>query len=780
MQAKQKIKIFNIYNMIFLIIALVLLSVILGIIKIKNDKEKSYFEENKHLLTIAYKSTIAKYNYFTAHLYSNEIMNQNNLLLFYKASHAKDEKERRYYKGMLFRALYPTYEKIKKEGIRQLHFHLPNNESFLRFHKPSKFGDNLSFSRPSVKFVNEHKKSISLFETGRVVSGFRNIFPVTYKNEHLGSVEISVSLKAMLNSLNSLYKDKDFTFIFYKKLINSKLFKEQKHLYSDSAISHSFVQEDSTSILSDSPKPLNDLQAKINKQLLKDSKLQKTLENGKTYSTLVNISNQYYEVSFLPMKGVHNNIEGYLVSYGEAKNISLVERHFKYLLIFVIVVFTLILLAIQIIKRKSKALEEEKAWFSRISDSLGDGLYVMNNDSLIEYINPKACDILGYSKEELLGKSAHHIFHAHKSNKKIPLKDCPILKAVKEFGYIETISEYFLKKDGTKIPVEINSRNTLKDEKEQVVTIFKDITVKKALEDKMRLLTKALESSANTVMITDKLAKIEWVNKAFEKLTGYHSVEAIGKTPAQLTKSEKHSNNFYKNMWQTILSKQAWKSEIINKRKDGSLYYEEMSITPVLDNNQEIQNFIAIKQDISARKEREKSIEHFAHYDSLTNLPNRRLFINHMALTLKTLTREQKSLAILFLDLDKFKILNDTQGHDAGDEVLQKVSKRITKVLREQDIVARLGGDEFIILLDDLPYQYVQSQVNCEVISNKILKSLKEPYKLKKCIYNLSASIGVYILNNSNESIDDIIKKADIALYQAKAKGRNTFSIYSE
>ena len=770
----------NLCNILIVIILILAVASIAGLFKVKQMQLESYFNENKKSMDTAFKATIQKYNFFSDHLLKNGIITEKNLSLLDKSINEEDEDERRYYKGMFYRNLWPYYKDLKKYGIRQLHFHLKDNTSFLRFHHVSTFGDDLSIIRPTVSFVNEHKKPISLFETGPVVSGMRNVFPLIYNERYLGSVEISITLKSILDSLEELYVSKEFAFMLNKELINSKIFAIQKHLYTDSLISDNFVQEDSNCVLEDSPKPLSANQIQLNKKLYKNKELQIALSERKPYSTLVNLNEDYYNVSFLPMLGLNKNVEGYLVSYEKVQLLPFSLTKFDWILALIIVVFSFMLIFVLIIKRKSNELQEEKNWFTNISNSLGEGLFVMNKDSIISYINPEACKILGYSKEELIGKNAHSMIHAHHSHTAPPLEQCPILLAVKEFGYISTKEESFRRKDGSEISVELNSKEIYRNKSQQMVTIFQDISVQKALEERMRLLTKALESSANAVIITDNQANIEWANSAFEILTGYKITEVLGKTPKELIKSGKQDQQFYQDMWDTILSKKPWKGEIINKRKDGSLYYEELSITPVLNANKEIQNFISIKQDISDRKENEKNIKHFAYYDHLTDLPNRRLFTNHLKHILKSLDREKKFLAILFLDLDKFKILNDTQGHDAGDELLKIVSQRLLYSLRSQDFVARLGGDEFVVILDDLPNNYEQSLANCVNIAEKLLVSLRKPYELQNCVYHASASIGIYIIDNQNESIDEMIKKSDTALYESKTKGRDTYSIYME
>ena len=310
------------------------------------------------------------------------------------------------------------------------------------------------------------------------------------------------------------------------------------------------------------------------------------------------------------------------------------------------------------------------------------------------------------------------------------------------------------------------------------MNINQDLSIKKELESKQTMLEVALNSCSDSIVITDKYACVIWANPAFEKLTGYKLEEVKGKSPHDFTKSGMQSAEFYEDMWNTILNKQPWKGELINKKRDESLYNEELSITPILDFKGDIEYFIAIKQDITEKKNKEKEVEYFANYDFLTNLPNRRMFDAHFRKVLDSLENNQKYLALLFLDLDKFKLLNDSKGHDYGDLLLKEFSSRLKKSIRNIDFVARLGGDEFVIILDNLSNDIINAKNICEKISSKIVENTREKFILDDYEYNTSTSIGVYIFNDFSESMDNIIKKSDEALYDAKKSGKDRYSIF--
>jgi diguanylate cyclase (GGDEF)-like protein/PAS domain S-box-containing protein len=765
---------------IFIFITIISLSSILYISKQKDDRLTGYYQENIEKLEVAYSASINTYQLIANMIYNSNITKPEHLKTLYQAFTAQDENKKRYYKGLFYKELYPIYEEIQKLGIRQLHFQLPDNSSFLRFHNPARFGDDLTIHRPSVAYVNKTKKPITVFETGRVVSGFRNLFPVSYQDIYLGSVEISSSVKSIVNSMNSLLPEHEFIFLLKADLINHKIFHSQDYLYSKSILNENFVQEDSNAILEDSPTPLSTTAKRINQLLMQDSNIKNLMSENKKFAQLIALENSYYNVIFLPVFGMQNKLEGYLVSYDYAQNMPPIVNLLPWIIAAIAITYIISLFLLIGLGKKSQELSEQKNWFLDVTESLGDGLYVVDIHANIIYINPKACEILEYPQEELLGKSAHYIFHCHEENEHLPLEECPIFKSVAEDGYKQSLHETFKTKSGNTVWVELTSKALYKDGCiYQIITSFKDVTIRKRLEDKMKLLTKALESSSDAIILTDKDAFIEWANPAFETLTGYRLTEVLGKKPKEFISSGKQSAQFYKDLWDTILAKRPWSGEIINKRKDGSFYYEELRITPVLDAHKNIKNFIAIKQDISERKEKEKNIEHFAYYDFLTSLPNRRLFSEHLGQISKSLVREKRYIALMLIDLDKFKTLNDTLGHDYGDELLKEVAIRLQSKVRENDIVARLGGDEFVVILDNLlPYEE-EAKESCKKIAEKLLATTKEPFILKDKRYNTSISIGIYLFNESDRGIEHTIKKADIALYEAKGKGRNTFCFFN-
>jgi diguanylate cyclase (GGDEF)-like protein/PAS domain S-box-containing protein len=293
-------------------------------------------------------------------------------------------------------------------------------------------------------------------------------------------------------------------------------------------------------------------------------------------------------------------------------------------------------------------------------------------------------------------------------------------------------------------------------------------------QQQVMLLSTALSATANGVFITDNSGRIQWLNKAFTALTGFGERETLGLTP-NILNSKKQGLSFFQKMWQDILRGEVWRSEMVNRRRDGSEFFVRQTITPIRDAQGQLSHFIAIMEDISAEKEAEARIEHMAHYDSLTNLPNRALFIDRLRQTLASTRRNNHPGALMFLDLDRFKSVNDTLGHHAGDLLLQLVAARLKASVRESDTVARLGGDEFTVILPEISDEHAAAKV-----AEKIIEDFSTPFDLEGLPVSMSTSIGIAMFSRMISDDDEILKRADTAMYVAKDQGRNTFSFFTQ
>ena len=285
----------------------------------------------------------------------------------------------------------------------------------------------------------------------------------------------------------------------------------------------------------------------------------------------------------------------------------------------------------------------------------------------------------------------------------------------------------------------------------------------------IRLLSMALTSAANAVLVTDNQGRIQWINAAFTRLSGYSAEETIGQSP-RILKSGQQEQAYYQTLWQTINSGEVWSSETVEKSKNGSLYTVMQTITPLLDESGKITHFIAIHEDITNQKRTQERIQHMAQYDSLTDMPNRALFYDRLCQAVNLAKRSKVGLALLFLDLDRFKQVNDTLGHHVGDMLLKSVAERLRQCVRESDTAARLGGDEFTVLLYDL-----REREDIGRVAEKIIESISMPYELEGHDIHIGVSIGIARFSDDTENEDKLMKLADKAMYAAKSAGRNTY-----
>jgi diguanylate cyclase (GGDEF)-like protein/PAS domain S-box-containing protein len=260
-------------------------------------------------------------------------------------------------------------------------------------------------------------------------------------------------------------------------------------------------------------------------------------------------------------------------------------------------------------------------------------------------------------------------------------------------------------------------------------------------------------------------------------MTGYSAEEAVGQKPS-LLKSGHHEEQFFCDMWEALNRDRYWHGEIWNRRKDGEVHLDWLTITAVTNTEGQVTNYVSGFSDITQHKKDEAAIHSLAFYDPLTGLPNRRLLIDRLLHTIAGSTRHQYHGAILFIDLDNFKNLNDTRGHSIGDLLLVEVASRLQACVREGDTVARLGGDEFVVILEELGEQATQAAAQSEAVGDKILASISQPYLLKVCEYHCSASIGISLFRNPEITVDELLKRSDTAMYKAKSAGRNTLRFY--
>ena len=396
------------------------------------------------------------------------------------------------------------------------------------------------------------------------------------------------------------------------------------------------------------------------------------------------------------------------------------------------------------------------------------GIFQYDTNLVITYCNERFADILRNSIDDIVG-----------SNVKT-LKDQSILSALINALKGEMVlyeGQYRASPGDAGIWIDLSCAPSRDAAKRIVggVAIIRDITERKQAEEMLRISAIAFESHS-PMIVTAPNSVILRVNQAFTKLTGYSAEEVLGQTP-HLLSSGRHGKSFFKDMWGTLKKTGHWQGEIWNRRKNGLIVAEWLTIAAVAAPDGSITHFVGTFSNIIENKDALAEIHRLAYYDPLTHLPNRRLLQDRLGQELAAATRNKLYGAILFLDLDNFKTLNDTRGHDAGDQLLVEVARRLRATVREGDIVGRLGGDEFVVFLADLSAEAEVAAMLTKQVGLKLLDTLAQPYNFDGYEFHCTASIGIRLFRNQ-EAVEELLRHADLAMYQAKTAGRNTLRFF--
>ena len=375
--------------------------------------------------------------------------------------------------------------------------------------------------------------------------------------------------------------------------------------------------------------------------------------------------------------------------------------------------------------------------------------------------------IVGRRPDEIVGRLFSEMFVP---SERVRLAN--LVKHAESSGYV-SYETLVLRNDAVPVPVQVDTVAIQGSDglPSYRVGTVRDITVSKQVESELRVAAVAFESQEG-MLITDAHNVILRVNRAFTELTGYSAEEVVGQTP-RLFKSGRHDAAFYRSMWECINGTGVWRGEIWDRKKNGAVFPTLLTISAVVGANGAVTHYVGAHFDITERKKAEAKINALAFYDQLTGLPNRTLMLDRLKQALSSSSRNGSQGALLLIDLDHFKTLNDTRGHDVGDSLLKQVSQRLSLCVREGDTVARLGGDEFMVILTGLDPIQEEAASDIESVTEKILTSLRQGYQIGGLAHRSTASMGVALFKDDAVGVDALMKQADLAMYKAKTAGRN-------
>ncbi|MDA8233133.1 MAG: EAL domain-containing protein [Magnetospirillum sp.] len=423
--------------------------------------------------------------------------------------------------------------------------------------------------------------------------------------------------------------------------------------------------------------------------------------------------------------------------------------------------------------RVDQELRRSEARFRAVFANAGVGVVLIQPDGHFVEVNRAFSATLGYGEAELKAMTIRDLVHPED----VAREDEAAAEMADGKRDSYTLQQRYRTRDGRIVWGRITV-TAVRDEETQdirfLVGVMEDVTDRKRLEDHLRLSATVFENTGEGLFITDAERRIIHVNRAFTEITGYQPEDVLGRNPSILA-SGRHGPDFYARMWQALDAKGKWQGEIWDRRKSGEMFAGWQNIAAVRGGGGGVVNYVAVISDITSRKEVEERLSYAANHDPLTRLPNRTLFQERLSRALARAGRSRNIVALLFIDLDRFKLVNDTFGHLAGDMLLQQVAERVNRAIRQGDTVARLSGDEFVVILEDLA-----DPRDSAMVAQKILRLLAEPFDLDGRSATISSSIGVALYPADAGDAQSLVKLADEAMYKAKRIGRNNCQFHSE
>jgi diguanylate cyclase (GGDEF)-like protein/PAS domain S-box-containing protein len=682
-----------------------------------------------------------------------------------KKANTTDKTKQAKLRNQLYHQFIRSFKNLEPKGIRTLQFILPDGRSFLRFDHPDQYGSHILNKRPILQQVLKGFPQNNLLENDPSCLCYYFAFPINDEQEIVGIIEFMVPFDTIRYSLaNNAGFNTHHQLILWRDLFGpTSDLKPQKQIRSFS------VNQGSSAEPAIDKDPQQSILSKIETQLSANPQVWQQLKQGNDYSTEICLqSNHCYVVSLNAIPNSHQHNVGYILSYTAMKTTRFLRS--SHLTLFLLGAL-LILITLYLFHRWLQTTQRLRT----ITDHMAEGMYVIDISGKILYVNPTACLVLDYKKYQLLGQFAHDKFHCQPDGIPLASQNYELLHHTMQGEQYNSDGEHFKCRNGNIIRVSVVSSPFWNAHRlSGSVVLFRDITQDYEIKKRQQRSEVALSTLAEGVMVTNARGDIEAVNRAFSEITGYEEHEVLGKKP-NILKSGHHDETFYTTLWSQLISKGRWEGEIWNRRKNGQIYPEFLRITSVTDKEGKVTDYVATFSDVTEKRQHEQQLQKLAYTDPLTQLHNRAAFVEMFERVLAHAERHGTRCALLYLDLDRFKKINDTLGHMFGDKLLIEIAKRLNQAVRVDDEVARLGGDEFIVLLEDIHQDNAPARV-----ARKIVSLLGQPIQLDPHILHVTTSVGIAIYPQDGQDTNTLLKNADAAMYMAKREGRNGFHYFTE
>lgn len=714
----------------------------------------------------------------------------------------------------LLRVAAPLYLKVFRQenpDFALFHFHTPDNRSFLRLHQPALFGDDLAASRPMVVEANRSRKQQAGFDLIKEGLFYRVVQPVTYRGNHVGTVEFGIRLNHLLSQMGNergvhtaLLIDpamapatgeqvgRDQHLLYFRDAL---LLKGEKNLFDELPPNFTFFhgpqrfQHQGRWYQLNAQTVLTDYRGNTLARVLFAADVTSSVREFHRFLLMGGaLTAMVVLLAFLVLHAAFTKLNRELVELneslekkgGELSRSNTELETYRHKLESVIVERTVDL------ARTNEDLLQQIAEKERVERELRRSQSSLAKAQQIarlghwEWMVPKNVTVYSDQALRIFGLSEQEISHSMEGVLRyVHSEDADGLRrAVEELlcdGEVAQMEFRIVRPDGKVRHVRTEAELT-RDAKGRPLRMFgtvQDITENRKATEELHLAANVFESSIEGIVITDPEGRIEKVNRAFSEITGYAEEEVLGENP-RLLKSERHDSAFFAEMWRSIIEEGKWQGEVWNRRKNGEVYPQWLTINAIRDAKRRLTHYVGVFHDMTAIKLHEERLRYQAHHDALTALPNRVLFRERLGLAMGHAQRQQSMLALLFLDLDNFKRINDSLGHTVGDLLLKEVAVRLKHCVRERDTVARHGGDEFIVLLEG-----VEQAEDAVHAARRITEAIAPPFVFQEHELYLSASIGIAYYPEDGADHETLIRNADTAMYRAKEEGRNTYQIFT-